>query len=61
MVAGDAEKMAGMLSFLGVSQRELTTTTRKLGNDDLRSTIANFEELRSYFASGPFSKFFEDA
>jgi hypothetical protein len=61
MVARDPEKMAAVLDFLGVSPRELSTTTKKLGNDNLRSAISNFEELRSYFAGGPFSKFFEDA
>lgn len=60
MVAWDREKMAGLQTFLGVSPRELTTTTKRLGNDNLRSAIANFDELRSYFAGGPFSKFFEN-
>jgi hypothetical protein len=27
----------------------------------LRQVIANFEEVRDYFADGPFSKFFENA
>jgi len=35
------------------------TTTQRLGCDDLRQVIANFEELRSYFASSPYSKFFD--
>jgi len=58
MVARDPEKMATLLDFLGVSPRELTTATKKLGNDDLRSAIINFDELRSYFEGSPFSKFF---
>jgi len=58
MVARDPEKMATLLDFLGVSPRELTTATKKLGNDDLRSAIINFDELRSYFERSPFSKFF---
>lgn len=59
MVAGDAEKMRALLDFMGVSPRELTTTTLRLGCDDLREVIANFEELRTYFAGSPYSKFFE--
>jgi LPS sulfotransferase NodH len=61
MVAQDPEKMAALQNFLGVSPRKLTTTTRRLGNDNLRAAIANFDELRSYFAGSLFSKFFEDA
>jgi len=61
MVARDPGKMAALLDFLGVSPRELTTTTKKLGNDNLRNVISNFDELRSYFAGSSFSKFFEDA
>jgi LPS sulfotransferase NodH len=61
MVAGDAKKIGALLEFIGVSPRELTTTTRRLGCDDLRQVIANFEELRTYFAGGPYSKFFEQA
>ena len=59
MIAPDTEKIQSLLEFIGVSRRELTTTTRKLGRDDLREAIANFEELRSYFASSPYSKFFD--
>jgi hypothetical protein len=44
-----------------VSRRELTTATLKLARNDLRQAIANFEELRDYFASSPYFKFFEDA
>jgi hypothetical protein len=55
------EKMAALLNFLGVSPRELTTTTKKMGDNDLRRAIANFDELRSHFAGGPFSGFFENA
>ncbi len=61
MVAGDAKKIRALLDFMGVSPRELTTTTRRLGCDDLRQVIANFEELRTYFAGSPYSKFFEQA
>ena len=61
MVARDPEKTAALLNFLGVSPRELTTTTKKLGNDNLRSAISNFDELRSHFAGSPFAKFFENA
>jgi len=60
MVARNPDKMAALLDFLEVSPRELTTTTKRLGNDDLRRAIANFDDLRSYFAGSPFSKFFED-
>jgi hypothetical protein len=61
MVAGDAEKMRALVDFMGVTPRELTTTTRRLGCDDLRQVIVNFEELRTYFAGTLYSKFFEEA
>jgi LPS sulfotransferase NodH len=61
MVAGDVRKIGALLDFMGVSPRELTTTTGRLGCDDLRQVIANFEELRTYFAGSPYSKFFEQA
>jgi LPS sulfotransferase NodH len=61
MVSGKRTKLDGLLEFLGVSQRELTTTTRRLGRDDLRSAIANFDELREYFSGCRFAKFFETA
>jgi LPS sulfotransferase NodH len=61
MVAGDAKKIRALLDFMGVSPRKLTTTTRRLGCDDLRQVIANFEELCRYFAGSPYSKFFEQA
>jgi hypothetical protein len=61
MIIPGSEKLQSLLDFMGVPRRELTTTTQKLGCDDLRKVIANFDELRSYFAGSPFSKFFEDA
>jgi LPS sulfotransferase NodH len=61
MVAGDAKKIRALLDFMGVSPRELTTTTQKLGRSNLREVIANFEELRTYFAGSPYSRFFEQA
>jgi hypothetical protein len=61
MVARVPEKMAALLNFLGVSPRELTTTTKRLGNNSLRSAIVNFDELRSHFAGSRFAKFFENA
>src|SRR5438034_1724375 len=61
MIAPDAEKIQSLLDFIGVSRRELTTTTKKLRSNDLRSAIANFDELRSHFAASPYSKFFEVA
>jgi LPS sulfotransferase NodH len=61
MITPGSEKLQSLLDFMGVPRRELTTTTQKLGCDDLRKVIANFNELRSYFAGSPFSKFFEDA
>src|SRR5438046_8807781 len=59
LIAPDAEKIQSLLDFIGVSRRELTTTTRKLGGDDLRQVVANFEELHSYLAGSPYSKFFD--
>jgi hypothetical protein len=61
MISWDPEKIVGLQNFLGVSPRELTTTTKKLGNDNLRRAISNFDELRSHFAGSPFAKFFENA
>jgi hypothetical protein len=60
IVTGEAAKLASLLDFLGVSQRKLTTTTKKLGGDSLRRAIVNFDELRSYFAGSPFAEFFEE-
>jgi LPS sulfotransferase NodH len=59
MIASDAKKIQSLLDFIGVSRRELTTTTQKLGRDDLRQVIANFEELHTHFAGSPHSKFFD--
>lgn len=59
MVAGSAEKLRALEDFLGVSPRELTTTTRRLGCDNLRQVIANFEELRTYFSATPYLGFLE--
>jgi hypothetical protein len=59
MVAGAPAKMRALLDFVGVPRRKLTTTTQRLGCDDLRQVIANFEELREYFSGSPYSKFFE--
>ncbi len=61
MITPGSEKVQCLLDFMGVSRRELTTTTKKLRGNDLRSAIANFDELRSHFAASPYSKFFEDA
>jgi hypothetical protein len=61
MIVPGSEKLQALLDFMGVQRRGLTTTTQKLGSDDLRKVIANFDELRTYFANSPFSKFFEDA
>jgi LPS sulfotransferase NodH len=60
IVTGESGKLASLLDFLGVSQRKLTTTTKKLGGDSLRRAIVNFDELRSYFAGSPFAEFFEE-
>ncbi|PYJ67714.1 MAG: hypothetical protein DME78_00580 [Verrucomicrobia bacterium] len=61
MVARDPEKMAALLNFLEVSPRELTTTTKRLGNNSLRGAIANFDELSTHFAGSQFAEFFENA
>jgi hypothetical protein len=61
MITPSSEKIQSLLDFIGVPRRELTTTTQKLGCNDLRRAITNFEELRAYFAHSPFSKFFENA
>ena len=61
MITPGSEKLQSLLDSMGVPRRELSTTTQKLGSTDLGKAIANFDELRSYFAGSPFSKFFEDA
>ena len=61
MIAPGSEKLQCLLDFMGVPRRELTTTTKRLRHNGLRSAIANFEELRTHFAATPYSKFFEDA
>jgi LPS sulfotransferase NodH len=58
-VNGQSRKLNALLEFLGVPPRQLTTTTRKLGRDDLRQAIANFDELREYFSGTRFAEFFE--
>jgi LPS sulfotransferase NodH len=60
MITPGSEKLQRLLDFMGVPRRELTTTTKKLRNNDLRRAIANFDELRTHFAVSPYSKFFED-
>lgn len=60
MIAPGSEKLQSLLDFMGVPRQELTTTTQKLSCGDLRGMIVNFEELRTYFARSPFSRFFED-
>jgi LPS sulfotransferase NodH len=61
MITPGSEKIQSLLDFMGVPRRELTTTTQKLGCNDLSQVITNFEELRAHFAHSPFSKFFENA
>jgi hypothetical protein len=61
MTTPGSEKLQCLLDFMGVSRRELTTTTKKLRNNNLRTAIANFDELGTHFAGSPYSKFFEDA
>jgi hypothetical protein len=60
MIAGEPAKIQGLLDFLGVSQRNLTTTTQRLGCDNLRHVITNFEELRAHFAGTPFAEFVDE-
>ena len=61
MTAPGSEKLQSLLDFMGVPRQELTTTTQKLGCNDLHKVVANFDELRAYFADSLYSKFFEDA
>jgi len=60
LVAGNDDKIFALLSFLQVTPQKLTTTTKRLGNEDLRRAIANFDELRAHFAGSRFAHFFED-
>ena len=60
MVARDPGQMAALQDFLGVRQTILTTTTKKLGNSRLRDAIENFDELKEFFADGPFLRFFDE-
>jgi len=61
LISGKRSHLNKLLRFLGVSARELTTTTRRLGRDNLRSVIANYDELREYFCGSRFAAFFEDS
>src|SRR5947207_3404845 len=61
LISGERSQLDKLLRFLGVSTRELTTTTRRLGRDNLRSVIANYDELREYFCGSRFAEFFEDS
>jgi len=61
LISGERSQLDKLLRFLGVSTRELTTTTRRLGRDNLRSVIANYDELREYFCESRFAEFFEDS
>ena len=60
IVAREPAQMVALQNFLGVSHRELTTTTRKLGKNNLRSAIENFDELQDHFAGTDFAGFFTD-
>jgi LPS sulfotransferase NodH len=59
IVSGHISTLNSLVDFLGVSRRALTTPTKKLGRDDLRGVIANYDELREYFAGSRFAKFFD--
>jgi hypothetical protein len=61
LISGERSQLDKLLRFLGVSARELTTTTRRLGRDNLRSVITNYDELREYFCGSRFAEFFEDS
>ena len=60
MIVNDRRKIAALQDFLGVSYMELTTTTKKLGKHSLRNSIENFDELRNYFRSTVYAKFFDE-
>src|SRR5581483_6146488 len=60
LATGNNDKIFALLDFLEVRPRKLTTTTKRMGNDDVRAAIANFDELRSHFAGTQFAHFFED-
>ena len=59
LISGERCQLDKPLRFLAVATRELTTTTRRLGRDNLRSVIANYDELREYFCGSRFAEFFE--
>lgn len=59
IVGGDLNKLDQLLRFLNLSPRPLTTPTQRLGRDDLRGVIENFDELREYFSNSRFAQFFE--
>ena len=60
MIAGDTRQMAALQDFLGVSHQKLTTTTKKLGKHSLRSSIQNFDELKDFFSSTLYARFFDE-
>lgn len=49
-----------LLRFLGLEVRALRTVFRKLASDDLRASIANFDELARAFAGTPHAAFLEE-
>jgi hypothetical protein len=61
LISGERSQLDKPLRFLAVATREFTTTTRRLGRDNLRSVIANYDELREYFCGSRFAEFVEDS
>lgn len=61
LVGPEGEKvMTEIQKFLGVTPQPLTSRLKKVVTKDMRSVIANFDELKSHFATTPYAEFFEE-
>lgn len=50
--------LAKIQTFLGVSPQELSSRLKKVVTKDMRSIVANYDDLASHFAGTPYSHFF---
>lgn len=60
LVAAPRETLAKIQSFLGLEPQPLTTQTKKQVEQPLNEAIANYDELKAYFADTPWAAFFVD-
>jgi len=60
LVGDHGRTLAEVQSFLGVTPRGLSFTTRRQNPEPLRTLITNYGELRQAFLSTPYAPFFDD-